>query len=486
MKRWLSFVAALLLVFPLLFSCACQNVGSGNGQESTPETDENGLPVVDDPILKEALRIYFRLSPEEELTVEMLEKVTSVSIFAGINPYSEGDPDGEKMAGKVLLDVYINDDWKFGGSLPGYTEKWRFEEELKKIEDQIIQNRYRAFFELKDPEDPTLSNREKLEMLTAYPEAEQGAIYIEYPRINRSEFNWLTKIRLTIGVLDKWLYPEGEYDCSAFSCLPNLKTVCYDGISLSHLPSGVEAVDARFTTGLSAFGEALIQAGSGQDGRLFGYLYNSRWRMDRCATVTFVREEVGDADWLPEGKMLLSVYLNEMGSREYFDDIITVHTPEHVYRDSGAGVFPLCFDDEEAFETFLATIEDETLRQTVREHYRYMEYPSAETEEEREKVREEAQKLLEEVQKTTPWANFNCYFLLVETGNERGEVLDALGRAGLLDRWIVPEGEIDCSRFSILEDLSYIRYEGDLSFSNIPDGVQLLNLLEQDEYGVYY
>jgi len=243
MKR-IGVIGLLLVILFQLCSCNGNNGGKQENEtdastetEAISEADKevtSGIPVIDT-----ALRAYFRLTDEEPLTKEMLEAVTSLRISA--TSYTC------QKEGYTLVSVRVNGKNEFGGVLELTVDADRFEAFIAKFTNENSKRKFCAYYVKRDPDDPTLWEKTRQEMLTRFPECANGAIYLLDPTISMRNYAQLLEILERNDLLESKCIEGAVLNGALLNRLPNLTTVTLRGIEVENLPENVTVIREEYT-----------------------------------------------------------------------------------------------------------------------------------------------------------------------------------------------------------------------------------------------
>ena len=234
------------------------------------------------PLTDRILRYHYDLAPEDEITEEMLEGITSLRLsVAGLcinldekmRAAEAEEADGQEfplpedasedliawaqsvMAGnaatieryaaervlladvlenKTLVSFHVNyagaaeDSYEAAQAMVDTFEyvPARFYKETicASVEDTWTLNKYNAFYCLKDANDQTLSERQRNIMLSVYPWSDAHPIYVCDPFRNNREYLQLYYVLYAHGILDPQLLDSTAIDMTQFAVFPNLTT----------------------------------------------------------------------------------------------------------------------------------------------------------------------------------------------------------------------------------------------------------------------
>ncbi len=188
--------------------------------------DEGG-PILTLPV-EDMIRTYYGLSPQETITPAMLEGIETVTV--SINT---------ELDGICVLDFSVNSDAAIGAALPALVSADRFETLiLPKIGESAEDGRrvsavrkMAAFYDLKNPDSPDISDRERESLLATHPDLGRvGACYLLDPGTSRRERSLLYGFLLEAGLLRPRIPESDMLDASSFAYFPNLREVTFEGI----------------------------------------------------------------------------------------------------------------------------------------------------------------------------------------------------------------------------------------------------------------
>ncbi len=257
-KMLTALTMSLFFIFPTLVSC--QRSESENTSDSIADSTasvdsaaDTSAPsyTVEDakkiPAVYEALRAHFRLGTYDELTVEMLAEVTSISISP-----SKWE---SKRSDCCLVDVIINGDDKFCGALPVYMAESTHSRILKQLKDKYTPLEYTSAFNSWymqiDPNAEGLSDSERSDILSQYPESAAGVVRVLNTDVPDDTMLWIFEYlyRSTDYLDDKHIKTNCKFDSSMFECYPNLKKLELFGFSIDGgTLDGVEVIITPHTT----------------------------------------------------------------------------------------------------------------------------------------------------------------------------------------------------------------------------------------------
>lgn len=251
------------------------------------------------PVIEEALRAYYGLAKSDKLTSDHYKGVETLEISVSRHDYMLHSPvstrtlqSEEQMggAGKTLLDFKVN-----GEDIPAVEtviKKWRFEDfnarYYEKLTGETVppfdfgENTYEsfqdsirdsygmlrdraerltapegrlmklnAFYCLKDPNDPLLTEQGVQELIATCPICETGAYYFFDPYASERELQVILAYWLESGYTSAGRLIEGTtFDASALKKLTNLKSVKYVGVQPTdeQLPSGATSNFEEYVT----------------------------------------------------------------------------------------------------------------------------------------------------------------------------------------------------------------------------------------------
>lgn len=231
-----TFAALILLAALLLTSCT----GASAARYSMVGASPDAALLSD--AMDSAVRAYFGLSEDGDITEYMLAQVTKITVTRSV--FAEL----ELEAGKTLADVFINGEYSCGGAIERvlYTERYgAIERALSAAAAESGSdwgyNKYFSYFSIKDPTDPLMDSKAKIDMFNRFPvTTDMRARYVIDPQIMYRETSQILQILYGGGLLDCFM-TDGTVDCACLSVFPNLKVVEYAGVELRGVPSGVEA-----------------------------------------------------------------------------------------------------------------------------------------------------------------------------------------------------------------------------------------------------
>ena len=185
------------------------------------------------------LRAYFGLSEDDFITVDMLDKVTTLTISAN-----------KTVEGHVLADFVVNGEAGYAQAVPtlALANYWdtcvapKVDEAVAKADETSYYNeegkliravfgdKINAFYCLKDPYDHTLTERALEEMNLTYPVIrEKGSLYIFDPYSSDREIQAIYQCFDKAGLLDPWMVDSDVFDASFLEYFPNLTEVTFVG-----------------------------------------------------------------------------------------------------------------------------------------------------------------------------------------------------------------------------------------------------------------
>ncbi|MBQ8510316.1 MAG: M56 family metallopeptidase [Clostridia bacterium] len=254
---FIALFALLCVVSNVLVLSSCSGITPGSIMSSMNFSE----PV------EEMLRAYYGLGDDDIITPDMVDSITSLKITAN-----------EFYANHTLADFVVNGDEGYAEALPTYVLKSRWDAHIEPILDELTAqenetsyvnekgktvtssaaHKFHAFYCLKDPTDPELTNRAAVEMMATYPELkDKGALYIFDPYASDREINAMYQVADKAGLVDVWDVGGKVFDASSFAYFTNLREIEFVGFTPINydFPSGVKVtVDGKRVT--SVYNEA--------------------------------------------------------------------------------------------------------------------------------------------------------------------------------------------------------------------------------------
>ena len=220
-------------VLTALFCTACavsSTVALSACSDITPGFFENAI-VLDQPV-EQMVRAYYGLTLDDFITPDMVDGITQLEVRAR-----------ESADGKIYAEFVVNGLAGFASPQPNYSKKVYWEDCTAMAEaitdyeggadrQRTDLNKINAFYQLKDPSDPMLTERARAELLAMFPILnETGALYFFDPYASEREINEILTIYDRMGVADLWEVGSYEFDASSLMYFTNLREVTFVGFT---------------------------------------------------------------------------------------------------------------------------------------------------------------------------------------------------------------------------------------------------------------
>lgn len=282
-KRGTAAVAALFICIVFIInavimsSCGAFTLGGGAASSGTGNL-----------LLDEALRGYYRLTDNDVITQEQIDGITTLEIrLSDLNAYTKASVYGSEawidtnLFSGVYVDYIVNGEEV--NAFPENIDANRFKEvylktvnnyyngketltenDMKSISNSNLTNPYittnasqilSAFYTIKDPNDPNLSQRDIEELKIIYPFITDYAVAVFDPYASPRELNLLASYYCSAGLFNGYTILDGYFDASSLMVFNNLRTVIYSGVKPvnENLPVGATSqyVDYQYNNILS-------------------------------------------------------------------------------------------------------------------------------------------------------------------------------------------------------------------------------------------
>ena len=217
----------------VLFSAVCASsslFALSACSDITPGLFANAIEL-DEPV-EQMVRAYYGLTSDDIITPEMIDGITQLEI----SPRESAD-------GKIYAEFVVNGLDGFASPQPRYAKKVYWEDCLADIDstaayeggEEARTKDYRkldAFYLLRDPDDPMLTERARAELLATFPILnETGAFYLFDPYASEREINEILSICDRMGIADLWEVGSYEFDASSLMYFANLREITFVGFT---------------------------------------------------------------------------------------------------------------------------------------------------------------------------------------------------------------------------------------------------------------
>ena len=223
-------VAGILAVL-FCVACASSSVFALSAcSDITPGFLENAI-VLDEPI-EQMVRAYYGLTSDDYITPEMVDGITQLEV----RPRESAD-------GKIYAEFVVNGLDGFASPQPMYSKKSYWDDCVAMAEalttyeggddrKRTDLNKINAFYQLKDPDEPMLTERARAELLAIFPILnETGALYFFDPYASEREINEILSICDRMGIADLWEVGSYEFDASSLMYFTNLREITFVGFT---------------------------------------------------------------------------------------------------------------------------------------------------------------------------------------------------------------------------------------------------------------
>ena len=191
------------------------------------------------PSVDRMVRAYYGLSEDDFITSEMLDGITTLTIKAD-----------KTYDGHILADFTVNGEEGYARAVPALAlmNYWdsciqpKVEEAVDlsnetsyynddgKLIKAVFGDKIFAFYCLKDPYDPELTERAAEEIKLTYPVIrEKGSLYIFDPYSSEREIQTMYSCFDNAGLLDPWDIGSESFDASCLQYFRNLREVTFVG-----------------------------------------------------------------------------------------------------------------------------------------------------------------------------------------------------------------------------------------------------------------
>ena len=223
-------VAGILAVL-FCVACASSSVFALSAcSDITPGFLENAI-VLDEPI-EQMVRAYYGLTLDDYITPEMVDGIAQLEV----RPRESAD-------GKIYAEFVVNGLTGFASPQPMYSKKSYWDDCVAMAEaltpyeggddrKRTDLNKINAFYQLKDPDEPMLTERARAELLAIFPILnETGALYFFDPYASEREINEILSICDRMGIADLWEVGSYEFDASSLMYFTNLREITFVGFT---------------------------------------------------------------------------------------------------------------------------------------------------------------------------------------------------------------------------------------------------------------
>lgn len=234
-----NYIASLITV---LFAAVCVSVNIFALSSCSAFVPENfGSMIKLSKPVEQMLRTYYGLGQEDKITAEMVDGITSLTV--SINTIYEDH---------ILADFIVNGDEGYAKALPLFaiSEYWNnniqpaIDEANNKANETAaiapdgkavkptFKQKIEAFYCLKDPDMPDLTERARQEMLIMHPYVkEKGGLYVFDPYASEREIKAIYKCFDEAGLIDMWEVDSAEFDASQFAYFNKLTEIKFVGFT---------------------------------------------------------------------------------------------------------------------------------------------------------------------------------------------------------------------------------------------------------------
>ena len=199
------------------------------------------------PPVEQMVRAHYGLSADDFITPEMVDGITSLKVEVN-----------EQYANHILVDFTVNgngfdtDFYGYARALPLISYQNYFDstilpavEEYSEIANEttyvnekgkLVENtdyqKIRAFYQLKDPNEPLLTDRARHELLATFPILEEtGPLYYFDPFSSDRERTAIYQILDRAGLVEPWELDSYAFDASSFAYFTNLAEIEFVGLT---------------------------------------------------------------------------------------------------------------------------------------------------------------------------------------------------------------------------------------------------------------
>ena len=199
------------------------------------------------PPVEQMVRAHYGLSADDFITPEMVDGITSLKVEVN-----------EQYANHILVDFTVNgngfdtDFYGYARALPLISYQNYFDstilpavEEYSEIANEttyvnekgkLVENtdyqKILAFYQLKDPDEPLLTDRARRELLATFPILEEtGPLYYFDPFSSDRERTAIYQILDRAGLIEPWELDSYAFDASSFAYFTNLSEIEFVGLT---------------------------------------------------------------------------------------------------------------------------------------------------------------------------------------------------------------------------------------------------------------
>lgn len=207
--------AALFCAIAMLASAFALSACDGINEKELASTIKLSEP------LGTVVRAYYGITPEDSITPEMLDGVTSLYVAE------------EEHGGKAYYSYTVNHDFELTvKALPGFVKPAYYDAvllpALEALDDPTYAMRFKAFYHLYDITDDTLDEAGRAEMIAKVPAlAHHKALYVLDPFASERELNLLFSILESAGLTEVFALDARALDENSLAYFSNLSDVIY-------------------------------------------------------------------------------------------------------------------------------------------------------------------------------------------------------------------------------------------------------------------
>lgn len=236
-------LVALVLSVCLAFSGFVVWVCGLPGDNGTNESINNNYST-GSALLDEGIRAYYGLNADDPISAEMLEGIKTIelkpsTIFTQMDDFSVNNL-AEKLSNGVFVEYVINgqaiDVLEAKLSIKRY--EGTIDPAVKAFSDSdqtnpqiTLYRKWNAFYAKKDPSDPQLNDKDRADLIAAYPDTLTNPYYLLDPYSSNRELAMLAQIAYNSGLLDARYLEGGVFDASGLATLRNLEFAVFTGIT---------------------------------------------------------------------------------------------------------------------------------------------------------------------------------------------------------------------------------------------------------------